>query len=247
MLNKNLKYLRKSKKQTQQEAAALVQVARTTWINFEQGTQSPRVDTLEKIAAIYAVSLEDLVHHTLWEPGFAKRQSRNSNEPPKDFPKGKSGIPLIPAAAKAGYLQGYADPEFLDSLPYVQLPDLRHGTFRAFSIEGDSMPPIHDGFIVVGQSVENLSTLKQNFRYIFITQSEGITFKRLASIEPSRQMLILCSDNPDYKPFILLFEEILEIWSFYSFIGYPEDYTSTWIEMQMQVDRLAGIVNKLDR
>jgi transcriptional regulator with XRE-family HTH domain len=225
LLQENLKYLRKSQKQTQREVADLIGIARTTWIKFEKGTQSPRVDILEKVANIYGVSIEELMYQPLSEENL--RESQRSKQTKL---VSNQRVPLIPATAKAGYLQGYADSEFLNSLPCLSLPDLRHGTFRAFSLEGDSMPPIHDGFIVVGQSVENVSDLKQKFRYVFVTQSEGITFKRVASIEAAKKMLILSSDNPYYKPFTLFFEEILEIWSFYSFIGYPEDHGSPYMK-----------------
>lgn len=58
---------------------------------------------------------------------------------------GKDYIEILPQKAKAGYLSGYSDPEFIEKLQQMQLPFIRQGKHRAFPIEGDSMPPHREG------------------------------------------------------------------------------------------------------
>jgi hypothetical protein len=52
---------------------------------------------------------------------------------------------MVPLKASAGYLNGYADPEYVAKLPKFYLPMFKQGTFRAFEIKGDSMLPIISG------------------------------------------------------------------------------------------------------
>src|SRR5665648_762449 len=54
-------------------------------------------------------------------------------------------IELVPEKAKAGYMRGFADPEFVRELPVFQLPFLSpERKYRTFQISGDSMSPIPD-------------------------------------------------------------------------------------------------------
>ena len=59
-------------------------------------------------------------------------------------------------------MNGYADPEYVATLPKFSLPMFNQGTYRAFEIKGDSMRPLASGSIVVAEYVENWNQL-----YIF--------------------------------------------------------------------------------
>ena len=62
-------------------------------------------------------------------------------------------IEIVPAQASAGYLLGYADPEYIEQLQKIKLPFLPTGTHRAFPIKGDSMLPVKDGSFVVAPRI----------------------------------------------------------------------------------------------
>ncbi len=62
----------------------------------------------------------------------------------------------MPVKAAAGYLAGYADPEFLDELKTFTLPMLAPGNYRAFEIVGDSMLPTPSGSVIVGEKIDDL-------------------------------------------------------------------------------------------
>jgi anthranilate phosphoribosyltransferase len=55
-------------------------------------------------------------------------------------------LKLLPKK-KAGYLSGYADPEYIEQLQQISTV---LGVYRGFPVEGDSMPPHQDGDIIVG-------------------------------------------------------------------------------------------------
>ena len=74
------------------------------------------------------------------------------------------------------------------------------------------MPPYKDGTYIVGKYVENLSDLKPNKTYVFVTANEGITYKRYrSSTETSARV---SADNSFYEPYDIAFSDILEIWEY---------------------------------
>src|SRR5690606_20756834 len=92
----------------------------------------------------------------------------------------RENIELVPQKASAGYLNGYADPEFIEELPRFRLPTLGSGgTFRAFEISGDSMLPIASGTVIVGRFVDDWSSIKDGTPCIVVSEKEGVVFKRV--------------------------------------------------------------------
>jgi len=96
-------------------------------------------------------------------------------------------IQFVPVKAAAGYLAGYADPEFLDELNTFTLPMLAPGHYRAFEIVGDSMLPTPSGSVIVGEKVEDMEELKANNTYIVISRQEGIVYKRVMKKQPAKK------------------------------------------------------------
>ena len=119
-----------------------------------------------------------------------------------------------------GYLGGYTDPEYIESLQTISLPFLGVGKFRAFPVEGDSMPPHKDDSYIIGRYVENISHLKKGKGYIFITRNEGMTYKRL--IETQEDYLFVRADNEFYQPYEIPLIDVLEIWEFAASIATQE-------------------------
>src|SRR5690606_13872995 len=108
--------------------------------------------------------------------------------------QGHNTIEVIPHKAQMGYLSGYSDPEYIEQLQRLSLPFLQNGTFRAFPAGGDSMPPHKEGALIIGKYVERSADLKEGKTYVFITRSEGISYKRLVKVFSDR--LRVNADNP---------------------------------------------------
>ncbi|HLF53270.1 MAG TPA: S24 family peptidase [Flavobacterium sp.] len=130
---------------------------------------------------------------------------------------GNNFIEIVPHKAKAGYLTGYADPEFIESLQHISLPFLGQGKHRAFPVEGDSMPPHEDGSFIVGRYIEKLGEVMDGKTYILITKTEGIVYKRLN--KNGKNDLMAHSDNSYYPPYPVKASEVLEIWEYECNIG----------------------------
>ncbi|MNH20861.1 hypothetical protein D3C79_806480 [compost metagenome] len=131
--------------------------------------------------------------------------------PIKTDSKGENKIEVVPFKASMGYLVGYSDPDYIENLQTMSLPFLNHGKYRAFPVEGDSMPPYKDGNYIIGQYIESLSDLKVGKTYIFITR-EGITYKRLE--DQSSSKIKVSADNKFYQSYEIAKENLLEIWEF---------------------------------
>lgn len=131
--------------------------------------------------------------------------------------EGRDNVAFIPAKARAGYLAGYGDPEFVQKLPSFRLPGLNHGTFRAFEIEGHSMvPTFHESDWLIGRYVESFAEIRNNRVHIVLTKRDGIVVKRAINRVSVEGKLILNSDNQrhagEYPPIVVDPEEVLEIW-----------------------------------
>ncbi|WP_258930695.1 XRE family transcriptional regulator [Flavobacterium oreochromis] len=91
---------------------------------------------------------------------------------------GKENINLIGAQARAGYLNGYADPEYIEKLPAFSMPMLNEGTYRCFEVKGNSMTTtIHDGDYIFGRYVENFEDIVDGRIYVIVSKYDGVVVK----------------------------------------------------------------------
>jgi len=125
-------------------------------------------------------------------------------------------VTLVGAKAAAGYLNGYGDPEYIEHLPTLRLPNLKSGTHRAFEISGNSMQPtIQNGSIAVGRWVESLEDIRDRRIYILVTKNDGIVIKRVINKVKEAGKLILISDNSnkiDHYTYPVEASDVLEAW-----------------------------------
>ncbi|TAE56368.1 MAG: XRE family transcriptional regulator, partial [Bacteroidetes bacterium] len=170
-IGKNIKHLRKLRGLTQQDLADILAIRRSNIGAYEEGRATPRYETLQSMAKHFEISVDRLLSEDLTK--LSEKEIRESNQKPGDKngttariiaitvdKQGKDNVTLVPVKASAGYLNGYADPEYFDSLPTLSLPMLGPGSFRGFEIKGDSMNPLPEGSIVVGELVESLDQIK---------------------------------------------------------------------------------------
>ena len=249
MLKSNLKYLRKKKKLSQNDVAKLLGVSRSTYANYENEQSEPPASQLLKIAQYYQVSTDDLLVKDIGAPLFwhtpEKKDHILSNDirilPITVSANQKPNIEFVPAKAIAGYLSGMNEAGYISKLPRFHLPKLSEGTYRAFEIQGDSMPPIQDGYIVIGKYVEHARALKSGQRYVVVIRNEGVVFKKVIREADSTKILILASDNTEFLPYSVSTKDVLEAWEFAAFIGF-----STKIDMNyFLLDKLHNIQQSL--
>jgi len=128
---------------------------------------------------------------------------------------GDENVIYVPIKARAGYLDGYGDAEYIETLPSFSMPHLTNGTYRCFEVQGNSMVrTFFDGDLVFGKYVEDLSDIKDGRVYIIISKQDGIVLKRVINRIEERGKLILKSDNKNgnYPTYTINAEEIMEVW-----------------------------------
>lgn len=215
---KNLQYLRRLKDFTQEQIADIYEISSTQYSNYEQGTRAVPIGVLLSASSYFNIALDVIAKSDLTKVDLKSLINVGSNR--LLFPIIIQGtdkiesIEVVPVKASAGYLRGYSDPIFIESLPRISLPILgTKGTFRGFPIVGDSMLPLKDGSIVIGKFVEELSYLKEGKTCILVTV-DGITYKRVYRNKHDDTILTLSSDNKIYTDYTVSLENILEIWEF---------------------------------
>jgi len=232
---KNLKYLRKLRGWTQEEFATKLQIKRSLLGAYEEERAEPRIEVLETVGEMFKLTLDELLLKDLADTKgnyLAKRRAQK-------LAAGTNEIQFVPVKAAAGYLAGYADPEFIDELNTFTLPMLAPGHYRAFEIVGDSMLPTPSGSIIVGERVDDIGDVKTNFTYIVVSRNEGIVYKRVMKNNRTKNKYTLVSDNPTYQPYQINGEDIIEVWKAMMIIGKANT------QPHWDVNQLANVVNTL--
>jgi len=233
--NQNLKYLRKLRGWTQEEFAQKLRIKRSLLGAYEEERAEPRIDVLEVVCDIFKLTLDEILRKDLSDNKgnyLAKRRAMK-------LAGGRPDIPFVPVKAAAGYLAGYGDPEFIDELNTFTLPMLSGGNYRAFEIVGDSMLPTPSGSVIVGEKVDNIEEVKSNLTYVVVSRNEGIVYKRILKTNRTKAKLTLVSDNPQYQPYSINSDDILEIWQAQYVIAKATQ------QQRWDVDQLANVVNTL--
>ncbi|UPT72236.1 MAG: XRE family transcriptional regulator [Flavobacterium sp. JAD_PAG50586_2] len=228
LFSDNIKVLRSKKGVTQQVVADGCSVPRDRYVKYEGGINLPPPDFLLAVSRYFHISIDILLSVDLRKIPVDDLLKLGDNRillPIVVDKNGNNFIEIVPHKARAGYLTGYSDPEFIENLQQVSLPFLGSGKMRAFPIGGDSMPPHTDKSFIVGRYIENLGEIKKDKTYIIITLSEGITYKRLNS--KNADSITVEPDNIIYSPYEIKLSDVLEIWEYVAHIGQDDNKPTT--------------------
>lgn len=235
ILSENIRYLRGKLNLSQQKVADDLSITRGRYGKYEDGATEPPLEILLKISKYYNVSIDLLLTVNVNKYSINEIMELPDNRivlPIRVDKDGNDQIEIIPQKASMGYLNGYGDPEYIESLDTISLPFLKGGKFRAFPADGDSMPPYKDGTYIVGKYVENLSDLKTDRTYVFITNNDGISYKRFQFHEVDS--IWVKADNTFYEPYKIPLSEMKEIWEFACSINTKEYGSHEFAEYNLQ-------------
>jgi transcriptional regulator with XRE-family HTH domain len=245
-ISSNIKFLRKKKGLTQQQFADQVGIKRSLVGAYEEERAEPKYELLKSLALFFDISIDDFINETINEKWAPKPKGNPANLRVLSISVDKDdneNIELVPLKASAGYLNGYADTEYVAHLPKLYLPMFKQGTYRAFEIKGDSMLPLVSGTIIVGEYQENWADVKAGETYVIISKNDGIVYKRAGNKFKENKKLKLISDNPVYEPYDINGEDVLEIWKAKAYISThmpmptPEPTMESLTSMMAQMQR----------
>lgn len=139
-------------------------------------------------------------------------------------------VPLITQRAYAGYLVGFADPDFYEDLERIPLPvdNTHRGSYLAFEVAGRSMVcydtdeladlSIRPGRIAIGRDIP-----KDKWKYklhthttdtwIIIHREKGILIKQIANHDVENGKITIHSLNPEFPDEVLNLQDIDQIFS----------------------------------
>lgn len=241
LFSDNIRYLRIQKKISQEKLAEELNITRARYVKYESGSSEAPYEILRRIAHYYHYSIDVLLSVDIRKVdvnGMIRLDDNRILLPITVDKAGENTIEIIPQKAKAGYLNGYSDPEFIEGLQQISLPFLKNGKFRAFPVTGDSMPPHRDGSFIIGRYVENLGEIRDGKTYILLTRDEGIVYKRLN--KNGKNGLTLISDNTFYEPYNVKLSNVLEIWEYACSIA-TKEYEPDNLDPQSIKELLYGI------
>ena len=253
--------LRKRKKRTQNEVAEILAIKRTTVNALENAISQPTVSHLQTFSRYFGMAIDTLVNidmHQLSESQFTDLQNgfdvfiRGSKlrvVATTVDSENNDNIEFVNEKAKAGYVNCFADPEYIGNLPVFQLPFLsKEKKYRAFSIEGDSMLPIPDGSIVIAEFVQDFNSIKSGVAHVIVTRDEGIVFKMVENNISDYRSLRLVSLNTEFAPYNISITEVKEAWKFVCFLNTeipePETDISKLMKQMEQMQSNIDLLNK---
>ena len=251
LVSDNIKFLRKNNHLTQEQLAEKIGIKRSLLGAYEEGRADPRLNNLLKISEIFKVSVDTLISEDV--SGFESAFGNVFNQKPKSKvlaitvdEEGEEYIDLIHQKASAGYLNGFADPEYLEDMPKFKLPFLaKNGTYRAFEISGDSMLPLLPGTVIICKYLESPADIKEGKPYILLTTSEGIVFKRIFRENSEENTMELVSDNKFYQSYDVNTEDIMEIWEAVMYIS--QNFPDPSSDPGTDIENLKNIVLDLQQ
>jgi transcriptional regulator with XRE-family HTH domain len=231
--NNNIRLLRTRRNLTQDIVSNELGFSRSTLNSYENGSiKNPTLDALLTFSKYFKVSIDTLVKvdmsklsqfqlldlergNDVYVTGSRLRVLATTVDS-----QNRENIEVVPLKAKAGYKNGYADPDFVKKLPSFQLPILLSDRkYRMFQISGDSMLPIPDKSWVIGEYLENWYDIKDGQPYIVLTQEEGIVFKIAYNQLKKKKNLLLKSLNTVYDPYEININEVKEVWKFCNYMS----------------------------
>ncbi len=246
-LNENIRILRKKLDLNQDQFGQRLGIKRSLVGAYEEGRAEPRLELLQKMAELFKISVDQLITVDFSRPWLAEAEVKKS----KDVvvvtvdSNDRENIEFVPVKAAAGYMNGYADTEYVKELPRFNLPMLQRGTYRAFEITGDSMLPILPGTVIIGEMVEHVSEIKNGKTYVLVTKREGIVYKRVFNYISENGKLFLVSDNRQYAPYQIDADDVLEVWSAKAYISVQ--FPDVESKNDVSVEQLAGVVLDLQK
>jgi transcriptional regulator with XRE-family HTH domain len=122
LFSDNIRTLRVNHKISQEKLAENLCIARGRYAKYEEGRSEAPYDILKKIAHYYHISIDLLLSvdvRKIDTEDLLKLENNRLVLPIMVDRDGENFIEVVTQKVKAGYLNGYADPEYIESLQQI--------------------------------------------------------------------------------------------------------------------------------
>ncbi|MDH6210173.1 transcriptional regulator with XRE-family HTH domain [Chryseobacterium sp. BIGb0186] len=116
----NIVFLRGQKNLTQHKLADDLILTRSRYVSYEYGNAEPPIEVLVRISKYYNISIDLLVTVDIRKYPLDKMVNLPGNKillPVVVDNEGNKYIEIVPQKASMGYLNGFSDPEYIESPP----------------------------------------------------------------------------------------------------------------------------------
>lgn len=228
MFSKNLKFLREKKNMEQLELAEMLGRKSSSSISeWEKGKYTPRIGTLNDIAKIFKVDIDDLMTkdlsknnnsavpsiETIYNQLEKPRQTKVYNFAEKQLEEQNSNVVQFPVQNNHEEVQAYlsAGTGILNyyeaDKDIVEVPTDAPEHDWIFKIVGDSMKPLFDtGDIMYVDEFKQGTDTIQNGR-IYVVEVDGEAYIKKVYVYEETKTLRLVSLNKDYIDLLFRFED----------------------------------------
>lgn len=250
LISSNIKSLRRKHQYTQEQFAQKLGIKRSLLGAYEEARAKPRLEILVRAAAIFNVSVDQLVADDLsHEDGPINKSDLSS----KTTNSGHeiSPVKLVGKQEQTRYFLSREDKQYLAGLPAITFPMLDAGSasYRAFEIADDAMLPVVPGTVVIGRKEDHLQAIRDGQVYVVITR-ESILMRMVYNRIQEDGSLVLHATHPSYKKATLsVLGKEVEVWEVLYYIsrqmpfGTPKNKEATPMDLQ----QLAALVLDLQQ
>lgn len=217
MNGEKIRERRKELGMTQEELAEKLGISTRSVINYEQGHVIPK-------------SKQAILHNVLFQIDVRTSLENSAREPEAIFVSRFNEmqtmyVPLVSQYAQAGYLSGFDDPEYLESLPKIPFAsDVEHkGEYVCFEVRGDSMDDGSSASILAHDILLCRNVRRDYWKsrlhlhkwknYVIVHQNEGILVKQIINHDVERGLITIHSLNEMYSDKELDLREISQIFN----------------------------------
>mgnify|MGYP003575063619 CR=1 FL=1 len=220
----NIKEIRQLYKLTQEEMARQLGISREMVNKMESGkcgisraTQALLKQFLqEKKSEEFSQDVEMMggAHpnpHKMAIPYFEQRREQKIEKAPLQ-------VPLVGIKAQAGYLKGFEQTDYIDTLEKYSLPpgvNPAGAVWSYFEVDGDSMEPtLFAGDVVLTSMLphEDWNDIKNFYVYVILT-SEQLLIKRVYK-KNSREWVLISDNEEAYPQITLKVADVRQVWVF---------------------------------
>ena len=213
----DIKILRKAKKLTQQELAEILDCDQSFISQIESGKRPLPDEYVERLMTEFGNNLS--AYKLVKNPQVSEIFEKSNI----DFDSIML-VPLVSRYAYAGYLSGFGDDEYVDTLPTIPWYVDREykGKYLFFEVRGDSMD---DGSIAsypegsrllarsVGREHWGNGLNINSWDYIIVHREDGILAKRIIEHNIAEASITCHSLNSLYNDFTLWLNDVLELYT----------------------------------
>lgn len=133
-------------------------------------------------------------------------------------------VPVVHVHARCGYLTGYGDPVYIESLPTmpVIVDKTYNGNYRVFEAEGDSMDDgsrkaIFDGDNLLCREVKrDLWQYKLHYNdwyFVIVDKKDGIVVKQIIDHDVEKGIITCHSLNPLFQDYQVHLDDVAELYN----------------------------------